>query len=120
MADYVPYRLEADEPVYTASATITGGQLVAISGNLTIAPAGANSTAWVGVAAFDALSGDRVTVYAEGEHDLVASGAIAAGAVVIPAASGAVQTIAAVTDYSQALGVAVSAAGSGRVRVLFR
>ncbi|MGF7124039.1 capsid cement protein [Rhodococcus sp. BE178] len=120
MAEYIPIRKPGAALVSQASASITGGQLVAVSGNGTVAPAGAASSAWLGVAAFDAVSGDKVTIHAVGEHELTASGAIAAGAVVISAAAGAVAAIGAGTDYSQVVGVAVSAAAAGKVRVVLR
>ncbi|MGV9744599.1 capsid cement protein [Rhodococcus zopfii] len=120
MAEYVPIRKPGAALVSQASATITGGQLVAVSGNGTVAPAGAGSSAWLGVAAFDAVSGDKVTIHAVGEHELTASGAIAAGGVVISAAAGAVAAIGSATDYSQVVGVAVSAAANGKVRVVLR
>ena len=120
MADYVPIRTPGAALVSQASATITGGQLVAVSGSGTVAPTSAATAAFLGVAAFDAASGDKVTIHSVGEHELAASGAIAAGANVIAAAAGAVATIGAVTDYSQVVGVAVSAAASGKVRVVLR
>ena len=76
----------------------------------------------MGVAAADAASGDRVTYYTEGVHDLASSGTINAGDLVIPAASGAVAAIGTVTTANsvQVVGVAKSAAASGKVRVLLR
>ncbi|NKR90557.1 DUF2190 family protein [Rhodococcus hoagii] len=120
MAEYVPIRKPGAALVSQASASITGGQLVAVTGNGTVAATSAATAAWLGVAAFDAASGDKVTIHAVGEHELAASGAIAAGANVIPAANGAVATIGAGTDYSQVVGVAVSAASGGKVRVVLR
>ena len=88
----------------------------------TVAPTTAATSAWVGVAAADAASGDRVTYYTEGVHDLASSGTINAGDLVIPAASGAVAAIGTVTTANsvQVVGVAKSAAASGKVRVLLR
>jgi hypothetical protein len=63
MSDYSPVRANGSVP-YTsqASAAITGGQLVSASGDGTVAPSttGDHST---GVAAHDAASGGRVTVW---------------------------------------------------------
>jgi len=120
MAEYVPIRKPGAALVSQASATITGGQLVAVSGNGTVAPTSGASAAWLGIAAFDAVAGDKVTIHAVGEHEMTASGAIAAGANVISAANGAVAAIGAGTDYSQVVGVAVAAASGGKVRVVLR
>lgn len=102
---------------FTASAAITGGQVVAVTGNRTVGPAGAGSSAWIGVAEHDAASGAKLNVTSGGIHELTASGAIAAGANVIGAASGAVATIASEADYSKIVGVAIAAAASGKVLV---
>lgn len=83
MADYLPRFNPGDVITSQASAAITGGRLVAVSGTGTVATAAADSLLVVGVAAFDvAASGDKVTVFATrggGVHKLVASGAITAG-----------------------------------------
>lgn len=119
MAEYTPIRKPgADVPIAT-SAAVTGGQVVAISGNSTVAPAGAASAAWFGVAAFDAATGETVTVHRGGVHELTASGAIVAGANVITAAAGAVATAGAGT-FDQVVGIAISAAAGGKVRVALR
>jgi len=128
MAEYLPIRTPGDALVSTASATITGGKLVAVSGNGTVATAGANALNWVGVAAFDAVSGDTVTVYAGGVQELTAAGAITAGDLVVAAASGNVATLAAVTTPTAGdvtgtravVGVALTtAADTAKVRVKF-
>lgn len=83
MADYIPVYLPGTAVSMTASATIIGGQLVEVSGNGTVAPSTASATPSakvVGVAGFDAASGQRVTVYARGTvHETTANGAITAG-----------------------------------------
>lgn len=95
MADYLPKFKPGQAVTFTASADVTGGRLVAVTGNRTVGPAGADSAAVVGVAGFDALSGERVTVFtrAGGVQQLVASGAIAAGVKVSAAATGKIQTV---------------------------
>lgn len=119
MADYTPIRKPgADLPILT-SAAVTGGQLVAVSGNQTVAPTSAATGAWLGVAAFDAASGAKVTVHAGGVHELAASGAIAAGANVVGAADGAVATVGAGT-IDTVVGVALGAAANGKVVVKLR
>src|SRR5574340_1153008 len=117
MAEHLPHFNPGAELTFTASAPITGGQLVAISGDRTVAPTSAASAAWIGVAGNDAANGGKVHVTNGNVHTLTASGAIAAGANVISAANGAVATIGAVTDYSQIVGVALSAAAGGKVLV---
>ncbi|MDG3012153.1 DUF2190 family protein [Rhodococcus sp. D2-41] len=117
MSDYAPIFDDGDEFTLTTSAAVTGGQLLAISGDKTVAPTSTATAAWVGVAAYDAPSGARVTVLTEGVQELAASAAITAGAAVIPAASGKVATIGSVTDYSQVVGVAISTAADGKVWV---
>lgn len=117
MAEHTPHYLPADRLPRTTSAQVTGGQVVVISGNDTVAPSSAASSAWLGVAGHDAASGAQVVVYTEGVHEVAASGAIAAGARVISAASGAVATIGSETDYSRVLGKALRAAADNKVLI---
>lgn len=94
---------EPGDPVtFTASADITAGQLAAVTGNRTVGPAAANSTAVVGSAAFDAASGEKVTILKGGVQNILASGAIAAGALVVAATAGKVSALAAVTTPTAA------------------
>lgn len=87
---------------FTAGTAVTGGQLLAVTGNRTVgATAGVNAK-WVGVAAFDAAAGERVTVVKGGVQRIMASGTIAAGDAVVSAAAGAVATVAAVTTPTAA------------------
>ena len=120
MADYLPKFEPGEAVTFSASAAVTGGRLVAVSGDRTVAPAGADSAAVVGVAGFDAATGEDVTVFtrAGGVHKLVASGAIAAGAKVISAADGEVATIGA---GSNPIGIALTAAAADQdvIDVLF-
>ena len=119
MAEYLPIRKPGDALVSTASASITGGTLVAVSGSGTVAPAGAATVAWLGVAAFDAVSGDSVTVYASGVQEVTASGAITAGAAVVTGANGTVASSATPAAATQ-VGVALTTAADGaKVRVKF-
>lgn len=117
MAEYLPVKTPGQALVHTASADILGGSLVAISGNDTVATAGAASIAWLGVAAFDTKQGDRVTVFTGGLQELKASGAIAAGELVSSAAAGAVITAGATPADGTVVGLAVAAASNGTVRV---
>ena len=115
MAEYLPVFKPGQAFTLQASATITAGQLVEVSGSGTVGPAGAASTKVVGVAAFDAASGDKVTVYAGGIQHGVAAGAITAGAVVQAGAAGTVAS-----GTTAPIGVALTtAADTADVRVLF-
>lgn len=117
MADYLPIRIPGQALVATASAAITAGQIVEVSGNDTVAPAAAASVKWLGVAAFDAKAGDRVTVHAGGTQAPKASGAVTAGDQVAVAAGGTVATSA---DGVGAVGVALTNAADGaEARVQF-
>lgn len=126
MAEYLPVNTPGQALVSTASATITGGQLVAVSGVSTVAAAGANATNWLGVAAFDAVNTDLVTIFADGVQELVTTGTVTAGDLVVAATAGTVSTLAAVTTPTAAdvtntraiVGVALTTATTGlKVRV---
>jgi predicted RecA/RadA family phage recombinase len=72
MADYTPVAFPGSAIGHLrASATIVGGNVVAVSGVNTVAPAGANAQNVVGVAVSDALNGETVTYMTEGIHELV-------------------------------------------------
>lgn len=130
MSDYTPLYVPGDAYTSTASATIVGGQLVEVSGTDTVGPAGANSLKVVGVAAFDAASGARVTIYlGKVIHEVTASGAITAGDLLVAAAAGKVSTLAVVTTPTAAdvtntraiVGVALNtAADTAKVRYATR
>lgn len=95
----------------TASATVTGGQLVEVTGNNTVGPAGAASLKVVGQALHDAASGSGLTIDADGPvREAVASGAIVAGDLLIAAAAG---KVAAGTTANAVRGVALAAAADG-------
>lgn len=108
MADYIPKFPAGGQPVtFTASAAITGGQVVEVSGNRTVAPAAAASAKAVGTAGHDAASGDQVVVHLPGPVDKApAAAAIVAGAKVEAAAAGKIQT----ATTGQVLGIALTAA----------
>lgn len=117
MADNAPLYFPSDRLPLTASADITGGQVVYVSGANTVAPTSTATSAWIGVAGHDALNGKQVVVYTSGVHQVPASGAIAAGALVIPAAAGAVadQSTPSAANDVQVVGIALSAAASSKV-----
>lgn len=121
MAEYLPLHKPGREITRDASAAITGGQLVGVSGSGTVAPAAAVQASWVGVAGFDAASGDKVTVYTGGVQRITASGAVTAGDFLVAASSGQVSTLAAVTTPTAAdvtntraiVGIALTTAANG-------
>lgn len=123
MAEYQPLYAPGDSITRTASAAITGGQLVYVSGSGSVAPTTGSTPSWVGVAANDANNGDNVMVFTDGIHRLTANGAITAGDQVVPAASGQVSTLAAAsgataTDINNArsvIGVALTTATNGNL-----
>lgn len=92
----------------TASAAIEKGQLVKISGDMTVAPTAAATDAVIGVAMFDYKSGDEVVVETEGLVYLTAGGTITAGDYVGPAANGKCAKCANATDRH--VGIAISSA----------
>jgi hypothetical protein len=112
MADYTPVITNGTAPwTLQASAAVTGGRLVEVTGNGTVGPAGAASLKVLGVAAFDAATGAKVDVWplAGLTHKITASGAIAAGDNLAAGAAGVVSPIAAGT-FGQLVGVADRAA----------
>ncbi|MBO0844577.1 MAG: DUF2190 family protein [Nocardioides sp.] len=97
----------------TASATITAGQLLVVSGNGTVAPSTTNSTSFVGTAANSAASGAPVSVWIGGVQRLTASGTVTAGQTVQAAASGAAATHTDGTLDAAVVGVAITTATTG-------
>lgn len=91
-----------------AGANITKGQVVYVSGDMTVRPTTAASKAVIGVAMFDAKSGDPIAVECEGLMKLTASAAITAGSQVESAAGGKVATVGG--TVTKVIGIALSAA----------
>lgn len=111
MAEYLP--LFDENLVYTASAAITGGQLLEVSGSGTVAPAAAGSTKVIGVAGFDCANGDRITIYTGGVQRVVAdAGGVTAGDVVAAGAAGTVAPIG-VGAFATQVGIALTTAAAG-------
>lgn len=115
MADYVPLFKPGQAVPMTASAAITGGKPVYVSGNGTVAQAAAAANIPVGVAAQDAAaSGDRITVFSRGTvHKLTASGTVTAGDLVEAATGGAVATHTVGTNDGRVFGIALTTATAG-------
>lgn len=126
MADYTPVYASGNRPfTKTASAAVTGGNVVVSTTASSVAPSGAAATQAVGVAAHDAASGARVTVWplSNVEHECVAAGTIAVGDGVVAVASGQVATAAIATAAAGGtlIGVATTAATVGlKVRFVGR
>ena len=119
MAEYLPVYKPGQALTLKASAAVTGGQLLAVSGSGTVAPAGAGATNWIGVAGFDGATNDNVTVFSSGVQALVASGAVAAGDLLVAGAAGTVAT-GATPAAGAFVGVALTSAANGaKVRVRF-
>lgn len=119
MAEYTP-AVPPGPYTSTASAAVSAGRCLVVSGDNTVAESSAASAAFAGISAFDAANGDKVTVHTGGIHILDSTGAINAGDPVTTAASGAVAAFSG-TTYSQVIGVALAAAASNKCKVrLFR
>jgi len=108
MAEYVPLFKPGQAVTRQASATITGGQLVRVSGNGTVAPVSAASADWFGVAGHDAANGAQVTVFTSGVQRIACVAAITAGATVEGGASGQVATHTNGTNDFNIVGLALS------------
>ncbi len=129
MADYTPIFEPGEAITLTTSATVTGGQVLEVSGVSTVAPTSASSAKVLGVAAFDAANGAKVTILGDGVHELTASGTVTAGDQVVSAAAGAVASLAAaagaaagdINNARSVIGVALTTATNGnKVQVKVR
>lgn len=108
MSDYAPLYMPGDAITGTTSGAVTGGRLLAVSGNGTVAHAGVDSNAVVGVAAHDAVSGALVTYHGRGQvHVSTAAGSITAAARLNSAANG---NVASATAGVGNIGVAMTTA----------
>lgn len=97
----------------TASATVTGGQILAVSGSGTLAPATANSAAVVGIAIADAASAAAVRVFCpSGVWTGTSSGSITAGDKLVAGAAGTLATIAANT-FEKIVGTSLDTVTTG-------
>lgn len=118
MADYTPVTTGGNKPfTSTASAAITGGQLVAVSGTGTVAPAGADSGIVVGVAAHDAANGAKVAVWplVGPIHETTTSAGVTAGNSLASEAAGGIKsgTLATLAAAGTLLGTALTTASAG-------
>lgn len=112
MTDYIPVFKPGTDLTMTAGAAITSGRLVALSAANTAQETSGATDKWLGVATTDAASGAKVGVTSGGVQEIAVNAAVAAGDVLIPAASGRVAPIGAGTNYAQVVGVALTAQGT--------
>lgn len=122
MGAYEPKFLYGDQITGTASAAITGGNVLCVTGSGTVGPAGtATAAKVVGVAANDAASAALVSYFPRGKvHVSTASGSITAGDQVVAGASGTVAAEAAasaavaadINNAREILGVALTTAAN--------
>jgi hypothetical protein len=107
----------------TASAAITGGLLVETTTTGAVGPAGVGAKV-VGVAAHDAASGARVTVWplANVEHEVLCTGTITVGDGVIAGAAGVITTatIATAAAAGTLIGIATTTGTAVKVRFIGR
>lgn len=112
MADYTIV-MPLGEFSSVASAAVTGGQLVEVTGDNTVGPAGAASIKTVGQALHDAAIAAGVTVYGRGpiREAVVAGAGVVAGVRLKAAAAGKVALYVDGTDaVTQVVGIALAAA----------
>lgn len=118
MADYLPLYYPGQVITRVCAADVRGGRVVRVAGSGTVAEAGAGAADWLGVAAYDAKSGEPVTVWTDGVQRCIASGPITAGANVLTGATGTVAAGAAAVGTT--VGIALStAADTALVEVKF-
>ena len=103
--------LTLEQKKLTASADVVKGQVVEVSGDMTVAPTSAASAKVLGVAMFDAKSGENVVVETEGLFKLIASASITAGDIIESAADGKVAKVGG--SAVKALGVALNTVTTG-------
>jgi hypothetical protein len=127
MADYTPVYTGGAVPwTATTSAAVTGGRVLIVSGDGTVAHATAQAATCVGVAAHDAASGAKVSVWPLDNvvHNLGSAGAITAAGGVAAAANGEVEavttSIAAGSAAGTLIGIATTTAASNKVRFVGR
>ncbi|MEM0095908.1 MAG: DUF2190 family protein [Candidatus Bathyarchaeia archaeon] len=106
--------LPGDVVAFTAGANITKGQIVKVTGNMTVQPATAATDAVIGVAVSNANSGGSVSVLMGCPVVWVtAGGTISAGAAVGATTNGAAAAVS--TAGNRAVGFALEGGSSGNV-----
>ena len=108
---YLPTEFGANQQIIEkkiiAGAEVKKGQVVELTGSLTVAPTAGASDKVLGVAMFDTEAGKPVSVETEGLFKLVAGGAITGGAKVASAEGGKV-----VAGAEKTIGIALNDAGT--------
>lgn len=128
MADYVPVYTANQTPwSATTSAITTGGQVLEVTATGTVGPATAATTKPCGIAAHDAASGARVSVWPIAglihEISVVAAATVTAADGVITGTAGTVNTgvVATAAAAGTLIGTALTTqAAPGKVRFLGR
>jgi hypothetical protein len=126
MADYTPVFTGGAIPkTYQASGAVTGGTLVSQAAAGLVSTSGAGSATVLGVAAHDALSGAKVTVWPikNVTHEIASTGTIAVGDGIQSGAAGVAATDVVATGAAagRLLGIAENGAtGGALVRFLGR
>ena len=122
----VEYQYPGDVGTFTvyssASTSVVGGNMVALTGDFIVEQAGAQSVACVGVALHDADAGEKVTVARVGIYFLEAASAVDAGDLVETGAAGTIDNhTAAATTYPYVVGIALEDIAQGETgRVALR
>ena len=126
MADYTPVYTGGAVPfTQTTSAAVTGGQVLVASAASTVGPSGGASAVAIGVAAHDAASGAKVSVWplANVVHELTTTGTVTALDGVTSSTAGTVATgvVATVAAAGTLIGIALTTATTGnKVRFVGR
>lgn len=94
---------------------VTPAQVVELSADRTVIPAGATSLVVAGVALHDQAIGGKVSVASAGVWPLKASGVVTAGARLVAGAAGTVVVAGATPDARAVIGFALEAIASGSV-----
>lgn len=116
MPDFTPPFKPGHAVTFTASAAVTGGQLVEVTGPMQVGPAAAGSAKVIGQPGHDATAGTPVTVHLPGKTvtAATASGAVTAGDHVKAAAGGRVAKFTPGTDAETTrVGLAITTAADG-------
>ena len=128
MADYTPpFPNGITTSTHTTSATVTGGQILEVTATGTVGPATAATVKPMGVAAHDAASGARVTVWpltsVIHEITVVAAATVTAADAVMTGTAGTVNTVAVATAAAAGtlIGTALTTASApNKVRFIGR
>lgn len=114
MSDYTPVYTPGQTVGFTASAAVVGGTLVEVTSSGSVGPAGAASVKALGIAAFDAAAGSRVTVHiGKVVHEVIGATAIVAGDPLQAAANGQVTQYVGTNGAAAFIGYALLSAAAG-------